>query len=504
MAKRSVTDAEIGLIKAMLARGMKNKDIQFFFNRPDRPVNSGRITGIRKGTYGPSVPTASSDEFDRFLNRYQRVPIGMAVPTPANPTIQENVRRLFRKNSDGSWSLVGGESEEHECKEDFDFLKFKSVVRAVAALANNKGGLIVFGISDSGYKVVGIGPSFAATDVVKIVEKVKAHLTPTPSITAKDILEFDGLSVGFLAVEKHPDRPVIVYRDGDGLNEGDILFRYAGQSSRIKFGDLRAMLDDRDRRAQQALAAVTGKVAQVGTSNAMILDTEKNVLDADGKSIMIDEKLAESLNFIKEGQFDEKSGALTLKLVGEVSTMTGGGPEHVSREAIFQEDILNDFLNQAKVERPLEYVRAAPGQSRWWLPTFYYARQAGKTNSEVTGMLSELKTSQKKRQESLIERFRGKRSAYSSAITMVAKTIAENIAKGIVEIPTNVAEVTPFAYGLTGVTNTKATLEDLLTALQHAKELADESAEDGAIGVIYKAACRVDELFFADDDASQA
>jgi hypothetical protein len=34
-------------VKAMLARGMKNKDIQFFFNRPDRAVNSGRISTIR-------------------------------------------------------------------------------------------------------------------------------------------------------------------------------------------------------------------------------------------------------------------------------------------------------------------------------------------------------------------------------------------------------------------------------------------------------------------------
>ena len=44
MPKRSITDEEIGLIKAMLARGMKNKEIQFYFNRQDRAVNSGRIT----------------------------------------------------------------------------------------------------------------------------------------------------------------------------------------------------------------------------------------------------------------------------------------------------------------------------------------------------------------------------------------------------------------------------------------------------------------------------
>ncbi|HEY3776892.1 MAG TPA: hypothetical protein VGL35_02415 [Rhizomicrobium sp.] len=43
MLKGRITSDEIALIKAMLVRKMKNKDIQFFFNRPDRPVNSGRI-----------------------------------------------------------------------------------------------------------------------------------------------------------------------------------------------------------------------------------------------------------------------------------------------------------------------------------------------------------------------------------------------------------------------------------------------------------------------------
>ena len=61
MPKRSITDEEIGLIKAMLARGMANKDIQFYFNRQDRAVNSGRITGIRDRSYGPEVPKAGDD-----------------------------------------------------------------------------------------------------------------------------------------------------------------------------------------------------------------------------------------------------------------------------------------------------------------------------------------------------------------------------------------------------------------------------------------------------------
>ena len=69
---RSITEQEIALIKAMLARGLKNKDIQFLFNRPDRPVNTGRISTIRSGSYSNSsqIIAASDEELETFLRSF--------------------------------------------------------------------------------------------------------------------------------------------------------------------------------------------------------------------------------------------------------------------------------------------------------------------------------------------------------------------------------------------------------------------------------------------------
>ncbi len=75
---RSITDEEIGLIKALLAIGERNVDIQFYFNRPDRPVNSGRISQISNGTYGPNVPAASQVELANFLAIFQVAAVGVA------------------------------------------------------------------------------------------------------------------------------------------------------------------------------------------------------------------------------------------------------------------------------------------------------------------------------------------------------------------------------------------------------------------------------------------
>jgi hypothetical protein len=373
-------------------------------------------------------------------------------------------------------------------------------VRAIAALANNRGGYLFFGVTNKGFTVAGVGTAFVETDVVRIIEKVKAHLSPTPSIIAKGIVDFEGKVVGFIRVERHPDRPVIVYRDGEGLNEGEILFRYAGQSSRIKFGDLRAMLEERDRRAQMALAAAAGKLADVGTANALILDTDKNVLDADGRSILIDEKLIDSIKFIKEGQFDEKVGAPTLKLIGEVSAVGVIMPssERVSREAIFQEDIFEDFVSQAKVERPIQYIQAGLAQSRQWLPIFYFARMAGRSNAQIAEMVRDMRVSQKGKKNVLLERLGGKKTAFTKTVTTAARQIALDISKGTLPVPTTVTEVVSFASALTAVTRTKAPLQDLLAALCVCGDLADRADDGNTLGVVFKAACRVDEMFFAE------
>jgi len=483
----------------MLARSMKNKDIQFFFNRPDRSVNTGRISTIGNGSYSNSaeVSPASDEELDSFIRSFASA----SGASKSNPQIRlaDLVRSQFEMRGGEGWYLKGGENDECECKLIFDPKKLSPLVRAVAAMANNKGGNIFFGVSDGKYRLEGIEKAFGETDIVDIVEKIKTHLSPTPNIVAKEVVEIGGKQMGVIRVAKYPNPPVIVYRAGDGLNEGEILFRYPGQSSRIKFGDLRAMLEERDRRAQLALAGAARKLAQVGTHNALILDTDRNILDAQGHSILIDEKLIESIKFIKEGQFDEKAGAPTLKLIGEVSPAAVGAITKIkiSREAIFQENILEEFLNQSIVEQPVQYIQAGLAQSRMWLPIFYYVKLAGLSPDKAADIIGGLKVAQKNKKKVLIERLLGQRAALTKAVTQPATKVAGDISKGLISVPTKVGDVPTFANGLTAVTKTKAPLTDLLTALRRCRLIAEKAEDGNAIGAVYKAACRVDEIFFS-------
>jgi hypothetical protein len=84
MKTRSISDEEIALIKAMIGRSMANKDIQFFFNRPDRSVNSGRISGIRNVTYSNSaeIAAATDDELDAFLKAFEPSGVSASINVP--------------------------------------------------------------------------------------------------------------------------------------------------------------------------------------------------------------------------------------------------------------------------------------------------------------------------------------------------------------------------------------------------------------------------------------
>ena len=455
MPARSITDEEIGFIKAMLKRGFKNNDIQFYFNRQDRPVNSGRITQIKKGTYGPKgLPVATDGDLDNFLKNFQLATKGSQFssgPAPVSSRTKSDIAASLFEKKEGKWHLKDGETDQHECKQEFNSKKLSPILCAIAAMSNNRGGFLFLGISNADCTVVGVNNEFSEFDVAMLMNKVKVHLAPTPVITTKDVIDLDGTKVGFIHVEPHPNKPVIVSKDdGAKLKEGEILFRYAGQSMRIKFTDLSELLAERDRRAQLALANAAGKIATVGTAKAMILDTDKNVLDADGREILIDAELASELSFIREGQFDEVAGEPTLKLVGEVKSVNvqAIGREKLMDKAISQEHILEAFLSQKTVTNPKEYVQAGVSQPRKWLPIFYFIKQAGCSAEEMTKDIEALQTSQKEKQRGVLNRLAGEMSAKTAVPTRKASGLALEIEQGTVKVPTKASRKSLLSHAL--------------------------------------------------------
>lgn len=521
--KRSITDEEIAMIKAMAVRGMKNKDIQFFFNRPDRSVNSGRITGIKDGSYSDSasIQAANDSTLEGFLASFKATGVtasvkvpgpGSSAPPDSGPMVEAVIADMFEKQVGGAWRFKHGESDRHECKQDFGFRYAGKWLRAVAALANNAGGYIVFGVKDKkitdgkidpdSYTVSGLNsPEYLNADPVDFTKRIKATFDPTPKVESA-ILDLEGTSVGIMYVHQHGSRPVIAQKgDGDQVKEGDIFFRYPGQSARIKYSDLRTILDERDRQSREQILPMVEKLLQLGPRDAMVADLAGGILSDENRSIMIGEDLLEKIKFIREGEFDEKQGEPTLKLVGEVQAIEGAGGV-VRKAFVTPADLLEDFLHLKSPYDPKEYIRCAvEGGNGSWLPMHYYAWKAGLSTDGLAKFIMATKAS-KKRRQTYRDRANGKISAFqkSGGQPEVFKAKIEGGTLPDLVSPTDSANAGRAAAALSA--KPPVDLTDMLGWLEKASDVIQGSNKPSWMSAIRRGLARIDELYFTEDGAN--
>lgn len=424
MAKRSITDEEIGLIKAMLRMGMKNKDIQFYFNRQDRAVNSGRITGIRDRSYGGEVARASEDEAKAFMASFAPSSIvsplfvaPSAAAEPLDPIAEKVLRSFFAKGSDGIWRCTAGETDEFECKENFNLRGFGKPLKTMAGFANNRGGYLFFGVKDKpdGFAVCGLKDDrFTETDQNKFSQTIRTALEPTPRFRIAT-LKLDSLTVGVIHVEAHNSKPVIAGKTEGDLIEGFIYYRYPGETRPICYADLRSILDERDRQSRESILPMVQRLLELGPRDAMVANLADGQLEGGQRPILIDPESLEQIKFIREGEFDEVDGAPTLRVIGDAQTVPAEimSPVRTVREEVTVDAILRNFINRTSVEQPLSYFKQVSHEQAYTLPIFYYLHLAGQTRKEAVATLRSYKNARAHSRAEIIKLMSGKRTLYS-------------------------------------------------------------------------------------------
>lgn len=500
----------------MLDKRIKNKDIQFFFNRPDRAVNSGRISTIKKGMYGNSavIAPASEQVLSDFIAKFEETPVSatVAVPDPTavpvasglpHPLDAALLSSFFAQGVGGVWRFKFGETDTHECKANFGFKHAGAWLRAVAGLANNRGGYVFFGVhdketpaegaSDKSYEVVGLpGNEFANMDPMDLSRRIKATFDPTPRVHPV-LSTIGGKSVGVFYVEQHPSRPVIATKTEEKIIEGDIFYRYLGQSSRIKYSDLRALLDERDRATRQDILPLVERLLQLGPHRAMIADLEAGELSDGERSIYIDENLLKQIEFIREGEFDETEGAATLRLVGDVRSMET--KEVVRKSAVTRSDLIQDFLRQELPYDGKEYIRCAvEGGQGEWLPIFFFAQSAGLKQSELLALIDKAQATPH-RKRVFIARVSGAKQAYHKPLLKDAEFLQMLEDGHVPQIESERAAV-GIASAICGLqARPPLALKDILGLMVKCCEATAEKA--AAQTQMRRTICRIDELYFA-------
>lgn len=502
---RTITDQEIALIKAMITRGMKTTDIQFFFNRPDRPVNSGRISNIADGSYSDSVaiPAATDDELNKFLAEHS-----LSTDTPSivvaqtdfetDPISRSVLVAMFSKDGAGNWRLTAGETDSAECKLSFSLRNAAPWLRAVAALANNRGGYVFFGIADKDAavtcKVVGLtSDDFIRADPGEVAARLRSAFDPTPRFQ-KACFEVDGKMIGVLHIERHPGRPVIATKNDGGngeIKEGDIFYRYPGASRRISYADLRVILDERDAKTRENILPMIRRLIELGPERAMIADIAGGKL-TDGKaSIELSEDIIKRLVLVKEGEFNEKAGAPALRLIGDVRAAT---PVTLKKGSVTRDDLRRDFLLDTLQADPVDYLRTAiDTPSTEWVPLRYFAEKARMSQEDLRAFIAGA-TGTPGRKGMLIDRVGASDKAYARASRPAAQ-LQKQLLGGEDVKPANAAEARLAALAVIGLPrSTKADPAKLRALLLRCLELTSNDGTQVGKSEVRKAIARLDEI----------
>jgi len=497
---RNLSDDEIAIAKAMLRKGWRNDARHYYFNRPDRLISSGRIAQIKAGKYGAAVEEAQPEDLDAFLVAWDSSKA--ARPPAPSPVDQKLLRSMFVRAS-GVWKLAGGETDRTECKANFRVQpeeRFSKALRAIAGLANNKGGYLLFGIADGSFQAEGLGDdTFTKTDISLVNRILVGALDPVPRIT-KALIEFGGRQIGVLYVEKHDHAPVVAIKNvGQDVKEGGIYYRYVGETRLIKPGELRQIIAARE---QRAIAEFSSRMTRVATGKEATIDLDSGeVADTSGKFV-IDKSLLSSIQFVREGEFNEAKGAPALRLIGDVEPVSEAERERtrIIRENVTPDAVIRSFLRNEKVAEPMQYIHFQAHAQRKWFPVWFYVDQTKVTATEVADDLRSQVATYRSSRDALVDRLVRKESAFRQS-TGKAEELRAKLVRGEITAPTTVEQDVVFAGAVQSLPITvkakdaEVIRQMLLDCLDRAQ--GGDSRSNNRRGAIYRAASRLDEILYS-------
>lgn len=499
MAKRqrSMTDQEIGLAKAMLKRKMRNDTVHFYFNRPDRLISSGRIAQIKKGKYGADIKEAETEELDTFLAEWEKGNQPLPDAESKSPVDRAILLSMFVKLA-RQWTMTVGETDRVECKRSFRLSpeqRFADVIKSIAGLANNKGGYILFGVTDKTFAVDGLNDNaFVAADPAEINRTLAGALDPVPHFR-KAIVEVGGKTVGVLYIEKHDHGPVIALKNiGGDVREGTIYFRYVGETRAIKPGEMRQIISLRE---QKAVADFSKRMMRVASGSEATLNLETGEVQGKSGAFLIDRTLLPSIQFLREGDFSEAKGATALRLIGDVEPIDLQERERarVIRDTVTPDAVIRNFLREEAIADPIQYIHAHAHCQRRWLPVWYYVSKAGLVLDDIVEDLRSQVATHPSSRDSIVRRLRRLDTAYKAHSGKPVQ-ICKNICAGSFKEPQGGADDLLFANAIMGLQSKVAKIDQLKLALLKCLDRTEVDGNGGRRSAIYRAACRLDELLY--------
>lgn len=298
----------------------------------------------------------------------------------ANPFSHQRLEKLFKVYA-GSDRLMARESGTLELKQSFDWNNKENTARTMAGFANADGGYLVFGVGDKPRKLIGLSNNrFENIDPSDITQYLNEAFAPEID-WSPHLHNIEGRKFGIIYVRKSVIRPVVCTRNGTDISAAAIYFRYRGRTEKIRYPELRRILDEQRQREQDSWVGLLAKIARVGVKNAAVFDLQSGIVSGRSGSFVIDSSILPKLTFIREGEFKERGGAPAVRIIGRAEVVDKNliQPTKTLSKTIAMRgpEIVHDFLDERKISDPKLYIAQICYESSGFFPVYYYLKQAG-------------------------------------------------------------------------------------------------------------------------------
>lgn len=334
--------------------------------------------------------------------------------TDSLPFSQEVLNEIFKLSSADPDRLISRESSTVEFKESFGWKSLPKYLKTCAAYANTRGGYIVFGVANKPHRLIGLSGTarqlFETIDPAQLSGHFADYFAPEIHWQIQEY-ELDKKIYGLLYISESCEKPVVCKKDVDkDLKEGDIYYRYRGRSERIKYSELRSILEAKRENEQRLWMQHLATIARIGVREAAVFDLKSGKVTGTGGAFFIDESLLSQLSFIKEGEFSEVKGKPTLRLIGnlEAAGLSLGlttGKQIIKTKGIRVGDIVGTFLNHGTISDPHEFIKQICFESTAFLPVYYFMQASSLKADGVIELLNSV-ISREQAKSKLIERLK--------------------------------------------------------------------------------------------------
>lgn len=256
------------------------------------------------------------------------------------------------------------EGAHREFKQGYDQAAIAKYCKTLAAFANADGGCLIFGVTDAPRTVVGCDVSLLP-DEATLSNELQRLFEPTIRFQIEE-REIDGLTLAAICIELAVIKPVICKKtvtrqrpskkpggkptDETLLSEGDIYYRYAGKSERIRFAELAAIFTARDQRVFKALAENLAAMQKIGVDRVGIVDVTAAGGHGDISRMYVSRETAKALKLIDKGRFveSENEGDRAYFVVGTVEMRLADPVPVDDEDRLLPEEAVTALLPDAK------------------------------------------------------------------------------------------------------------------------------------------------------------